>query len=249
MKTKYACVPLNTQALTKQGWKSKNDLSVNDYILSYDIQNDKLDWDKITKINFYEDAQTYQLDLPNQKIKVTCTLDHKWILQNPNELYPDNLIPTSEITNTMLIKTNPKIANDFNSNVSFVDKNNLVENLLQMDFTSISKFLISNVNFFTYKDPKHLQGKFIFLYDPNNQELYDAVELASYLLGYRIYINQSPNDNGKYLCSFIKSEAQYIDDLFSEEAENQDVWCPETNSKTWVMKQNGIITITGNSSS
>jgi len=32
-----------------------------------------------------------------------------------------------------------------------------------------------------------------------------------------------------------------------KEVEPEDVWCPETENNTWVMIQNGFITITGNS--
>ena len=39
----------------------------------------------------------------------------------------------------------------------------------------------------------------------------------------------------------------YLKNIKFEKVENEDVWCPTTENNTWVMYQNGLITITGNS--
>jgi hypothetical protein len=47
--------------------------------------------------------------------------------------------------------------------------------------------------------------------------------------------------------TFIKRDSESTGNLVIAEDETCDVWCPETENNTWVMKQGRIITITGNS--
>lgn len=243
---KYKCVPFTTKALSKTGWKTVNELNIGDQILSYNSSTDKLEWDTISNINIYNDAEILQIVIPGRNINVKCTEDHKWVLKFPNESYPDNLIPTNEVTNNLAIRTNSKIGLDFNEEVVFSESGNLVEDLLNMNFGGVTNFLMQSVKFFTHKDPIHLQGRFRFFHDVENQELFNAVEIAAYLLGYRMYLSNNL-ENGKYICNFTKTEAESTRNFNVALFEIGDVWCPETNNKTWVMKENDVITITGNS--
>lgn len=49
------------------------------------------------------------------------------------------------------------------------------------------------------------------------------------------------------VCKFLTKGNSYISGLKLIETKSYDVWCPTTSNGTWIMKQNNLITITGNS--
>jgi Family of unknown function (DUF5872) len=76
----------------------------------------------------------------------------------------------------------------------------------------------------------------------------EAVRLAGFLTGHMVSEGDAPKDsnckplhiNSRRIISCSKIERSDIDEL-------RDVWCPETEYGTWVMKQGQTVTITGNS--
>ena len=49
----YACVPVKTsKALTREGWKSHDQLNVGDEILTYSLEKDRLEFKPIQNIYF-----------------------------------------------------------------------------------------------------------------------------------------------------------------------------------------------------
>lgn len=248
MHSKTACVPLDTFALSKTGWKNYENLNIGDEILTYNISGDFLEWNEILNLNFYSNVQTYKYVIPDKQIDITCTNDHKWVLRFENPLYPNYLIESNQIDDQVVIRTHASIKNDFNNEIIFESTEDMTVNILNSSFKEILSFFNKNMKYFTYKDPLHLQGKFIFLHDPLNQQLYDTIEICATLLGYRIYKTNKLHESGKYICSFLKSNGQSLRNLNSLSDSTCEVWCPETSNNTWIMKQNEIITITGNSS-
>lgn len=47
--------------------------------------------------------------------------------------------------------------------------------------------------------------------------------------------------------TFSRRNTQGTNNVFTKPDIIQDVWCPQTENSTWLMKQDGMITITGNS--
>jgi hypothetical protein len=71
------CVPLDkSQALTKQGWKYRNDLSIGDEILAYDRDREILDWTPILNIT---DAVADVHKLTSNVLSVEATANHRWV--------------------------------------------------------------------------------------------------------------------------------------------------------------------------
>ena len=68
----------------------------------------------------------------------------------------------------------------------------------------------------------------------------ETFEVLATLLGKRVIRNSRGFNVSKRQTLGIK------DGKFSEEKYNGRVWCPKTENNTWVMKQNNLITITGN---
>jgi hypothetical protein len=83
---------------------------------------------------------------------------------------------------------------------------------------------------------KKRDSMFFAARDEDERELF---RLIATLLGYRT----SSSDRGSYL-----SEKQYIKVEYNLKRRHYKgiVWCPQTDNETWVMRQNGFITITGN---
>lgn len=74
----------------------------------------------------------------------------------------------------------------------------------------------------------------------------DAFVASCILTGRRVRYG-SYSENG---CrNFYITERDYIplDTVYFNDGESTDVWCPETEFGTWVMNQDGLVTITGNS--
>ena len=78
----YACVPENiSKALTKEGWKSVNELNINDDILTYNIKNDELEFKPIINIHRYKNAKTQVIRSGNTGFNFECTINHKWVVK------------------------------------------------------------------------------------------------------------------------------------------------------------------------
>jgi len=71
------CVPLDSEALTPEGWKTFEDLLVGDQILAYDCARDVLDWSFVKDLHFAPKAQTVRLK--KQSLDLVCTPDHRWL--------------------------------------------------------------------------------------------------------------------------------------------------------------------------
>lgn len=71
----FGCVPMDTRALTRDGWKDYDSLHVGDEVLGY--RNGKLVWTPVREKVRYETAPVVELSNSNFKARVTA--DHRWI--------------------------------------------------------------------------------------------------------------------------------------------------------------------------
>jgi hypothetical protein len=80
----YACVPENTsKSLTKDGWKTVNELQIGEEILTYNIEKDELEFKPILKIHRYQNVKTNVIQSGNTGFIFECTDNHKWIINIP----------------------------------------------------------------------------------------------------------------------------------------------------------------------
>jgi len=80
----YACVPEHSsKALTKDGWKSVEQLSLNEEILTFNIEKDILEFKPIQKIHRYKDADTNVVKSGNTGFVFEATQNHKWVVKLP----------------------------------------------------------------------------------------------------------------------------------------------------------------------
>lgn len=75
--TPYWCVPLDTEILTRDGWKTYDLVTADDETLGYD--NGLLVWTPITGTQQYDDAPLVRVG--NSRWSAECTPDHRWLYQ------------------------------------------------------------------------------------------------------------------------------------------------------------------------
>lgn len=321
------CVPLNTQALTKTGWKYRNELSVGDEILAFDPIRQVSEWTPILRLNDYENKEILRLENKQGTFSVRCTAKHRWIGRrcvgagrsdehwNSWEVETDGLpishgkirvacgaiLPddcslsideaavigwiltdgsighyesglsvtisqaehkyASEIQETIdrasisagvatisrnklsdrPTKTwrfsNKEIRNLFGkANLSLTKNQDFTEFVLNLDFEALEAFAEAGLK----AEGSRNGGTVLNHFSQNDGEVKDAFRLAFYLLGYYITPGTSKG--------FGLKVDQEVDarTLRTSPDGIEDVWCPTTKHGTWVMKQDNVITITGN---
>lgn len=246
----YPCVPLDSMALTKKGWAEYCDLSIGDEILTYNQLKDKLEWKPLTDLHFYENAPTLSLKKIQTNFKIRCTPDHKWVLKTPNVKYPDNLVEAKNITKRMNLKTAAEIVDDVNNDLDLSlwrKGDDWIQNVLNMSKPQLEAFFASGIVYDGNDKGLSSLNRSTYGFSQKNINHGEAMEIAAVLLGYRVSFVQKMHNTEMKSWTFIKRDSESTGNLIIEEDINCDVWCPETENNTWVMKQGRIITITGNS--
>ncbi len=70
------CVPLDTEILTRVGWRTYDQLQIGEEVLGYNPETDQGEWTTLRGIVQYQNQPTVQLE--SKSFKVTCTPDHMW---------------------------------------------------------------------------------------------------------------------------------------------------------------------------
>jgi DNA polymerase I-like protein with 3'-5' exonuclease and polymerase domains len=76
------CVPLTTKALTMDGWKGYEELSVGEYVLGYNLKTEKQEWTKVIDKHYFTNADVGIIG--NKGNQLRCTADHKWVVMKRN---------------------------------------------------------------------------------------------------------------------------------------------------------------------
>jgi len=246
----YPCVPLDSQALTKYGWAEYSDLNIGDEILTYNQNIDRLEWKPIINLHFYENAPTLSMKKAQTNFKIRCTPDHKWVLKTPNVKYPTNLVEAKNITKRMNLKTAAEIVDDVNSNLNLSEwrkGDDWIKNVLSMSKPQLEAFFAAGIVYDGHDKGLSSLNRSTYGFSQKNSNHGQAMEIAAVLLGYRVSFITKSHNTDMISWTFIKRDSESTGNLVITEDENCDVWCPETENNTWVMKQGRIITITGNS--
>jgi hypothetical protein len=246
----YPCVPMESQALTKEGWKYYHELKVGENILAYNQETNKNEWTPIIALQFFENAPLVRLFKSQTNFDVKCTPNHKWVLAESNSKYPDNLVEAKDITKHMIIKTSAELSDNGNGLDlnTFFKKDSWVENVLKMSVPQIQSYFASGIVYdgndkgLSKKEDKQTYG-----FSQKEKDHGLAMEIAAVLLGYRVCSVNKKHNPTITSWTFIRRNKENTNNLHKEDAGIADVWCPTTKFGTWVMKQNNYITITGNS--
>ena len=243
----YPCVPLDSKALTKNGWKTYEELTIGELILTYNINKDELEWKPILNLNFFENAELVRMYKPTG-FSIKCTPNHKWVVQRGNDYSIVELMETKDLPKRARIivcaelKNNDKILLE-----TFSKTDNWTENIINMSSEQRKSFLAATIIYDGWDkgSSSKIEGRHTFGFVQKNSDHLDAGLLAAYLSGYYVSVHDR-----EYIASasFIRNKKFHsVQNIKFEKTENEDVWCPTTENNTWVMYQNGLITITGNS--
>lgn len=246
----YPCVPMDSQALTKEGWKYYNELTIGEEILAYNQETNKNEWTPIISLQKFEDAPIIRLYKKQTNFDIKCTPNHKWVLAENNSKYPDNLVEAKDITKHMSIKISAELSDngkglDLNK---FLKKESWVKNILQMSIPQIQSYFASGIVYDgNDKGLDKKENKQTYGFSQKEKDHGLAMEIAAVLLGYRVCSIVKKHNPTIMSWTFIRRNTESTQNLHKEDAGISDVWCPTTKFGTWVMKQNGYVTITGNS--
>lgn len=281
----YACVPESgTQALTKDSWKNVNELKVGDEIMTYNIENDELEFKPILNIHRYKNAKTNVIQSGNTGFIFECTDNHKWVVKLPKSK-SSRINKYNRIDDKTLIETNDLLTNKNNKHLVvsayynggnnlkkdkiFKYGDNWIKYILDISNEQRQSWLFSAIVYdgnqkkierLTENSKNIIENEWLYT-SPNGKQSFgfkqkdinhrDAFLLSAFLNAGIVTWKKSKN-NDIYSCHYTSNKRFKNIHNFNTIRENiTDVWCPETENKTWVMRQeidgNGIITITGNS--
>ena len=253
----YPCVPTkNSFALTKKGWRSFEELKTGEEIVSYNIKNNYLEWSPILNLSFYENADTIKMYKPNTNFNFICTEDHKWIKKNvktkyPNKLkHPDQLITAKDINKKTTLITSAKMKNGKPISLHGFRKKkwSWVEKVLNMSNEQREAWLASAIIYDGNENNySEMYKRASYGFSQKEKDHAEATEICAALLGYNVSFREKKYNSDITHFTIIDRQTHSTGNVKKEAFEKLDVWCPETENGTWLMKQGNMITITGNS--
>jgi len=85
---KAECVPLDSEILTKDGFKRYNELNIGEAVLAYDVESDECKWTPLLDLTIHDNLPMGLLHTEKNEFNVLCTTAHTWAVQRskPYEL-------------------------------------------------------------------------------------------------------------------------------------------------------------------
>ena len=244
----YPCVPMDSLAITKTGPQSYDNLNIGDEILSYNIETEELEWKPILNLHNFENAPLIEMG-KSTGFKIKCTPNHKWVIKHGNDYSNTSLIETKDINKHMRIITCAAL-NNHNELVleNWSKKDSWVEKIINMSKQQREIYLASAIVYDGHDKgvSTKISNRHTFGFTQKNEDHFYAAILAAFLNGYHVSFSDKGLDMQS--ATIIRNKKTHnTQNLIIKEVESENVWCPETENNTWVMIQNGFITITGNS--
>lgn len=301
-----SCVPLDTEILTRDGWRRYHELVVGEEVMGYDMERKALTWTELEAVSTYKNANVVKYS--NKSFEFISTENHKWVTGTSNNI-DDELKPfeskvhyylklaaefestdPSDITEDeaaciawilteghlqehhrswQCVISQKKYAievqelldrlSESYSSVYFQESTGcnvwrirapFVKTLwqkagLDLELNGWEKFIasLSNKARNAFCTASYLAegatGRNVFHQNPGRKQ--DIFRLAYFLNG-----AFPTKGNGKSFS--LGTPNKWTHGIKTTPiSEKTDVWCPQTGTGTWVMRQNGQIAITGNS--
>lgn len=258
----FACVPMDTQALTPEGWKYRRELNVGDLILAYNPETDRNEWTPILRIVDNPNQDIIEWKLPYDTNTIRSTPDHRWFgykrvdKGRKGRWNVPMFFTTAEVTTEHCILQSAKGPSGAGVSHGFMDKkyqdHNWEEYVLSM--TEAERWVFFNACIAT--DGHVKRHKCSNAYNMTQQMarqpgLLAGFRLCAYLLGYTVstsYRNAEYKDTNYTMGVVNVTSRRHFtgQKLNPKYAGKEDTWCVTTKFGTWVMKQGDVITITGN---
>jgi len=249
------CVPENTRALTRSGWKTKDQLFVGEDILTYNAEKHTKEWTPLLGIVNYPSAELQEINGTGKgSLKFRCTSGHRWFVRQRRThlgshhlpYYHDEIRETSQLDSQSFIRTNAPMGIDIGAYDSSWDLNrtkygtNWTATICSMSSKERQAFLLG---FLLADGHQDAQGH--WLGAQKRGELFEAFLTAAYIEhggAVAVYHNSGNDLEHIRLCA-----RPHATRLVRRPAGAAPVWCPITKNGSWVARQGDSITITGNS--
>ena len=251
------CVPMDTQILTKTGWKYFDEIIIGEIVLGYDKKTNTKKWTKVTEKHYFAEDDVFQFGNGLQKLRSTS--NHRWYVGQRKDGGSDGRYYQTEVrtikdftSETNLIVNAPfeETVLDDHDNICYLSKNkkeNHCSKVLDMTHDQrvawLDGFMLADGHLIERGDP-HWMGS------QNRGEIFEAVLLCSYMVHDKIIrVKESkPNYKGNIMGHVTLSNSKYRSGLKNsiEFVGKEPVWCVTTELDSWVMKQEDTINITGN---
>ena len=263
----YSCVPMDTECLTKEGWKRYEEVEVGTEILAYNRETQQNEWTPILEKFFYEEVEVIQWKVGKFKT-FKSTKNHRWFgkkrvrrktqCKTSFPYYKDWWFTTEEksteciILNSAVATPGPGV--ELDSLINKYEEDDKWEQLV-LDMTTQERWLFFSANIATggyMVKSDSGEGHYkscVFTQDITKQPgLFKAMHLCGYLLGYNPVVRPRP-DNTCWTVAFNSRPTTTCQNpqMKEKSLSTQPVWCVRTALDTWVIKQEDYITITGNS--
>lgn len=247
----YACVTMDTQVLTRDGWKEYADVEVGEDILVYDSENNEKLFSPVLEKVYYPEAEVTRMHHTTFDFK--CTPNHRWftekrVRRSSGSEYIPEVVTTEELTSEHNIIMNASF-NDIGQEdrliEPFSDKysTDWVKKLCKADKKINETFLIGFLLADGYIN-KHGQ----WIWNQNTNNLSEAAILASYLArkGRVVLSDREDSTSPMKVCRLNKRSHTTCQKMNFTSLNKQPVWCVKTKYDSFVARQGNTITITGN---
>jgi len=242
--SRWGCVPLDTEILTKEGWKLKDEISTSDKI--YGFQNGNIIDDEILAINEYDfdgelivfsNRSQEQLLTPNHRVLRLGYNDNKekFFVDEAGELF-ETKSPVNVPVAGHINQDDYAISDDLIRQKASQEE--LQINILRKCSERQIKLFIDTC---IQEDGKS------FVTEDNHVK--DGLQELAALVGYETEVVEYRSSDTilHYIIVFTKYSAKIT--LTSKKKLNYKgkVWCPTTGSSYWIARRKGSVFITGNS--
>lgn len=249
----YACLSMDTQCLTKSGWKHYDDLEVGELVLTYNMEKDCQEWKPILEKVKYEDAPVYEISQTG--FSARCTSNHRWFVDKRShedrKKYIKSVRTTDELNTECRLIVNADYNPEQSANISIKDfdknKSNFIDLVLNMSKSELNSFILAFSLADGWMDKSKTDWN-CWIWSQMEGHIKEALLLATYLAtNSKLGISRSKGTNHEMThCRIQKSPHITGQNLRKKFVGNQPVWCIRTENESFVMRYKDTITITGN---
>lgn len=256
----HYCVPMSAQALTRDGWKTYEELSEGEDILAYNPETKTKEWTPLVSKHKFEGAETFVVS--SGSFKMRATANHRWFVNyrdTANRCYQQKVVTTEELNTCCNIIVNAPMQEYEGVVDTFAESKyslSWVERICRKPFREVvgwlEGFLVADGHCNgenAYKECLPKEGGRGWRFTQNEGDHFDAALTAAYLVtdkfvstSFRNYVRGKHKTATINKRGFVTMQKNASVTRFGVE----DVWCPHTAFGSWVMKQGDCISITGN---
>lgn len=252
------CVPMDTQILTRDGWRTYETAQIGSDVLTYNPATGQKEWQPLLDKVQYPSAPVWEIK-NNWGFCARATDEHRWFVRQRTwrgrywgtPYMTDEVRVTGEINTESNIVTNAKMGPDDGMGACLdVPKygTDWVREVCRMSNTQREAFLRG----FLLADGSQNKKTGVWSFHQQVGPLAEAALTAAFIQhSGNVYVRvEKPRygDARRQMTGILSKRGHVTGQkLQKRELPWQPVWCPVTKNGSWIMRQGDCISITGNS--